>query len=112
MERPALKWDLTAPEWHVLNYVGEGLAAESFRLAVKELVVRSVLPRSARTTSASAAEEMAVGVEAAATVVAGDDTSAEGQHDHPRQHAPHPDQLIPGHALAQAISPTRIGING
>jgi hypothetical protein len=38
-----MRLDLTAPEWYVLNYVGQGFASETFKLAVKELVVRGAL---------------------------------------------------------------------
>jgi hypothetical protein len=39
---PRMRLDLTAPEWYVLNYVGH-LDSESFKLAIKELVVRGAL---------------------------------------------------------------------
>ena len=40
---PRMRLDLTAPEWYVLNYVGQGFTGEAFKLAVKELVVRGAL---------------------------------------------------------------------
>jgi hypothetical protein len=39
---PRMRLELTAPEWYVLNYVGN-LDSEAFKLAVKELVVRGAL---------------------------------------------------------------------
>ena len=40
---PVMRWDLTAPEWYMLNYVGQGFSVQAFKLAVKELVASGAL---------------------------------------------------------------------